>query len=139
MQRDLSFRQWRWFRNGDLIRSDTALDSGVQHKKGIAHKLGVRLTTTSSYSPHQNGLNERNHATVDLMITRMVASDEKMSPEMALSWALNAKNCLDNCHGFSPFQLHIGKNPLLPWSCETARLHSRMKPRVKVSPHISML
>ena len=80
----------------------------------VAHKLGVKLTTTSSYSPHQNGLNERNHATVDLMITRMMASDEKMTPEMALCWALNAKNSLDNCYGFSPFQLHIGKNPILP-------------------------
>jgi hypothetical protein len=29
-------------------------------------------------------------------------------------WALNAKNSLKNCYGFSTLQLHIGKNPLLP-------------------------
>ena len=80
----------------------------------VAHKLGVKLTTTSSYSPHQNGLNERNHSIVDLMIARMMAADESMSPEMALRWALNAKNSLENTFGFSPFQLHIGRNPVLP-------------------------
>ena len=96
------------------IHSDIGGEMSNALLDDVAHKLGVRLTTTLSYSPHQNGLNERNHATVDLMITRMIASDEKMSPEMALSWALNAKNSLDNYHGFSPFQLHIGKNPLLP-------------------------
>ena len=34
MQRDKSSTQWRWLRNGDLIQSDTALDSRVQHKRG---------------------------------------------------------------------------------------------------------
>ena len=50
------------------------------------------------------------------MITRMLLllSDSSLEPEMALLWALNAKNSLENCYGFSPFQLHIGKNPLLP-------------------------
>ena len=80
----------------------------------VASNLGIRLTTTAAYSPHQNGLNERNHAIVDLMMTRMLESDKKMSPETALSWALNAKNSLENYHGFSPFQLHIGYNPILP-------------------------
>ena len=96
------------------IHSDIGGEMSNSILDDVAHKLGVKLTTTSSYSPHQNGLNERNHATVDVMITRMMASDETMSPEMALCWALNAKNSLDNCHGYSPFQLHIGKNPILP-------------------------
>ena len=82
--------------------------------KDVADKLGVELTTTAAYSHHQNGINERNHAVVDLMITRMVSSDKSLSPHVALLWALNAKNSLDNHHGFSPFQLHIGYNPELP-------------------------
>ena len=80
----------------------------------VASQLGINISTTAAYSPHQNGLNERNHAVVDMMITRMILSDPKLSPEMALLWALNAKNSLENCYGFSPFQLHIGKNPMLP-------------------------
>ena len=34
--------------------------------------------------------------------------------EVALSWAINAKNCLHNVYGFSPSQLVFGQNPNLP-------------------------
>ena len=95
------------------IHSDIGGEVSNDILEDVAHKLGVKLTTTASYSPHQNGLNERNHAVVDMMITRMMCSDQNLKPEMALLWALNAKNSLENCYGFSPFQLHIGKNPVL--------------------------
>ena len=96
------------------IHSDIGGEFSNAVLEEVASKLGVILTTTSSYSPQQNGLNERNHAVVDTMLTRMLLSDSSVEPEMALMWALNAKNSLENCYGFSPFQLHIGKNPLLP-------------------------
>ena len=34
--------------------------------------------------------------------------------DLALAWAINAKNSLSNIHGFSPYQLSIGTNPKLP-------------------------
>ena len=46
----------------------------------------------------------------------MISSDKTLSPDTALLWALNAKNSLENHFGFSPFQLHVGRNPVLP-SC----------------------
>ena len=95
------------------IHSDIGGEVSNNIMEDVAHKLGVKLTTTASYSPHQNGLNERNHMVVDMMITRMMYSDKNLLPEMALLWALNAKNSLENCYGFSPFQLHIGRNPVL--------------------------
>ena len=48
------------------------------------------------------------------MMLKMKESDPQMSPEMSLRWALHAKNSSENCYGFSPFQLHIGYNPMLP-------------------------
>ena len=96
------------------IHSDIGGETCNQMLEDVAAILGIKLTTTASYSPHQNGLNERNHAVVDLMIIRMLDADKDLSPEVALCWALNAKNSLDNCEGFSPFQLHVGKNPVLP-------------------------
>ena len=33
---------------------------------------------------------------------------------LALYWCINAKNSLHNVHGFSPYQLSIGSNPVLP-------------------------
>ena len=93
------------------IHSDIGGEFSNSLLEDVASKLGVEQTTTASYSPQQNGLNEQIHSVVDIMITRMLLSDSSLEPEMALLWALNAKNSLENCYGFSPFQLHIGKNP----------------------------
>ena len=96
------------------IHSDIGGEFSNNLMEEVANKLGVELTTTAAYSPQQNGINERNHAVVDMMVTRMLASDKHLPPHIALAWALNAKNSLENQHGFSPFQLHIGTNPTLP-------------------------
>jgi hypothetical protein len=96
------------------IHSDIGGEFSNDMMEDVAHKLGIKCTTTASYSPHQNGLNEKNHAVVDRMIAKMMESDKTLSPDMALRWALNAKNSLDNCHGYSPYQLHIGINPVMP-------------------------
>ena len=96
------------------IHTDIGGEMSNDLVEDVAHKLGIKSTTTASYSPHQNGINERNHGVVDLMITRMMASDQTLSSEMALCWALNAKNSMENCYGFTPYQLHIGCNPRMP-------------------------
>ena len=105
----------------------------------VVSKLGVELTTKSSYSPHQNGINERNHAIVDLMITHMISSDKTLSPDTALLWAVNAKNSLENHLGFSPFQLHIGSNQQCSLVVPVmALLRLRVLPTVKVLLNILM-
>ena len=80
----------------------------------VADYLNVRLTTTAASSPNMNGCNERNHATVDRIMSKMMDQDPDMSANMALCWALNAKNSLENYMGFSPFQLVFGESPKLP-------------------------
>ena len=80
----------------------------------VGSNLGIKLTTTAAYLPHQNGLNKGNHLIVDLMLKRMKESDPEIPIEMALSWCLQVKNSLENSFGFSPFQLHVGYNPILP-------------------------
>ena len=47
-----------------------------------------------------------------MMVVRMLASDTTLSTDTAL-FVVIAENSLENHHGFSPFQLHIGKNPKL--------------------------
>ena len=79
-----------------------------------ADYLNVRLTTTAASSPNMNGCNERNHATVDRIMSKMMDQDPSMSADIALCWALNAKNSLENYMGFSPFQLVFGETPKLP-------------------------
>ena len=97
-----------------LLHSDIGGEFSNGLMDDVASNLGIKLTTTASYSPHQNGVNERNHATVDLMVRKMLESDSNLQPERALFWALNAKNSLENCYGFSPYQLVFAANPNLP-------------------------
>ena len=112
---DVVMRRWiQTFGMMKCLHSDIGGEMSNELMENVASYLGVKLTTTCASSPHQNGINERNHATVDLMMTRMLESDRNLTPGTALSWALNAKNSLENCYGFSPFQLHIGYNPMLP-------------------------
>ena len=40
--------------------------------------------------------------------------DTNCNLDVAIAWAINAKNCLANVHGFSPYQLVLGQNPRLP-------------------------
>ena len=80
----------------------------------VAEYLGVRSSFTAARSPNQNGLNERNHAICDKMLEKMLMHDPQLSAEVALTWALTAKNTLQNVSGFSPFQIVFGKNPSLP-------------------------
>ena len=80
----------------------------------MTEKLGIRHTTTGSFSPFSNGLNERNHHTVDLMMEKIMEEDEDISFEDALAKAVYAKNTMLNVHGFSPAQILTGRQPRLP-------------------------
>ena len=70
--------------------------------------------STAGYSPFSNGLCERNHAVVDLMLEKIIAGDSECKLENALAWAIHAKNCLEMSAGYSPYQLVFGRNPKLP-------------------------
>ena len=108
----------KWIGAGYGVMSGLHTDLGGEMSnkelEDVASKIGVTMTTTASYSPHQNGVNERNHGTVDVMMKKMLDSDSSLSPEMALFWSINAKNSLENCYGFSPYQLVFASNPQLP-------------------------
>ena len=80
----------------------------------LCEYLNTKKTATAAYSPNQNGCNESNHAVVDRMLQKMLMTDPTLKPEVALCWAVNAKNSLTNYQGFSPSQLVFGENPRLP-------------------------
>ena len=86
--------------NNDLLRD-------------VAEFLNVSIHTTAAYSPWSNGIVERHNAILADIISK-VMSDQKCNIDIALAWALNAKNSLHNSSGFSPNQLVFGRNPNLP-------------------------
>ena len=71
---------------------------------------------TAAYSPWANGINERNHATVDVMMEKMLEDQDttKITEKMALNYAVAIRNTCMYINGFTPAQLVFGQSPRLP-------------------------
>ena len=80
----------------------------------VTNKLNIYHNTTGAESPWQNGLCEKNHATVDNILEALEKDYPRIPLETLLLWACVAKNSLLMVQGFSPYQLMFGKNPKLP-------------------------
>ena len=81
--------------------------------RDMAENFNISVKTTAAYSPWSNGLLERHNKTLTEMLLK-IREENKCDWEVALSWALMAKNALHNIHGYSSYQLVYGKNPSLP-------------------------
>merc|ERR1711954_393738 len=69
---------------------------------------------TAANSLFSNGICEKNHEIVDIMISKIKSSDPSISDQEALDHALHAKNVEVNNKGFSPFQIVYRENPRIP-------------------------
>ena len=60
-------------------RGNEFLNTEVQD---MCQFYGIKYTTTAAYSPHQNGLVERGHATADRALERMMTADPRLKPQL---------------------------------------------------------
>ena len=97
-----------------LCSQDNGGEFSSDELREVASILDVRDCTTAAYSPFQNGLCERNHAVVDMMLLKMQEQCPNTDLEVLLAWANMAKNSLRMVYGYSPNQLIFGINPVLP-------------------------
>ena len=79
----------------------------------LCEVYNITLKTTGAEAPWSNGLVERHNQVLGNMLDR-VLNDMNCPFDIALAWCVNAKNSLQNVHGFSPYQLVFGNNPVLP-------------------------
>ena len=79
----------------------------------MTQNLNIIVRTSPAESPWSNGLNERDNGILGEMMKKIL-EDTHCSFEIALAWAISAKNTLHSVHGFSPNQLVFGRNPNLP-------------------------
>ena len=79
----------------------------------FCEQFGITVQTTAAESPWSNGTVERANQTLARSMDKII-HDTGCHPELALLWALNAMNSLQNVAGFSLFQLVLGGNPKLP-------------------------
>ena len=76
----------------------------------FCENLDITIKTTGTESPWSNGLVEPHNAIMGEGVSKVV-EDTRCSLEVALAWAVSAKNALQNLHGFSPNQVVFGRNP----------------------------
>ena len=81
----------------------------------MCEEMNITFKTTPAESPWSNGLVERHNAILSTMLDN-VLEDGTVPFDIAVQWCVNAKNSLCNVSEFSPYQLAIGLNPILP-SC----------------------
>ena len=84
-------------------------DSFIQ----LCENFGITVKTTAAESTWSNGLVERHNLILSGMLYKIL-HENNCDFDLALAWAINAKNSLSNIHGFLPYQLSIGTNPKLP-------------------------
>ena len=79
----------------------------------MGEKLNTKVTSTAAESPWSNGVNERHNGVLGEMIQKTL-HDSGCSLQVAVAWAVSAKNSLSNVNGYSPNQLVFGRNPNYP-------------------------
>ena len=95
------------------VLSDNGGEFANAHFIDMCQNFNINFLTTSAESPWSNGLVEKHNHIIGEAIAK-IQEDVNCSVEIALCWALNAKNSLQNIYGFSPHQLVFGKNPNIP-------------------------
>ena len=79
----------------------------------FCENLNIRICITAAESPWSNGLVEHHNAILGLTVTKTI-EETKCNLDIAVAWAVSAKNSLKNVNGFSPNQLVFGKNRNYP-------------------------
>lgn len=108
------------FGTPQTVLSDNGGEFVNKQFEDLCHNLNIRFITTAAEAPWSNGLVEKHNGLIGDAVLKIV-EDVKCSVDIALCWAVNAKNSLQNISGFSPYQLVFGRNPNLP-SALTDRL-----------------
>ena len=79
----------------------------------LGEQFNIKLMNTAAESPWSNGVCERLNAVLGKSVKK-IQEDVRCSVEIALAWAVSARNGLSNFSGYSPNQLVFGFNPVLP-------------------------
>ena len=80
----------------------------------LTSKLGLIVKFGSAYSPWSNGLNERNHASADQTIKKLLEEKKTALNESLVKAATWTHNTSVNKLGYTPLQLVTGKAVTLP-------------------------
>merc|ERR1711867_24636 len=80
----------------------------------LVSKLGISINYGPAYSPWSNGINERNHASCDITINKVMEDKKTGLTDAVIKTAAFPHNTSVNKAGFSPLQLVTGKAANIP-------------------------
>ena len=95
------------------ILSDNGCEFNNSIMRELGDKFGIKILTTAAESPWSNGICERLNGVLSNLVNKIL-HESHCDLEIALSWAVSARNSLDNNSGYSPNQLVFGYNPNIP-------------------------
>ena len=108
------FEIWiRIFGSPKKILVDNGGEFANQEFITFCENFNIRICTTAGESPWSNGIVERHNAILGITVKKIMA-DTKCDLDIAVAWAISAKNSLKNVHGYSSNQLVFGFNPNFP-------------------------
>ena len=79
----------------------------------LGEKFNIKILATAAESPWSNGVCERLNAVIGDNVSKIL-DETQCDLELALAWAISARNALSNKSGFSPNQLVFSFNPAIP-------------------------
>ncbi len=93
--------------------ADNGGEFSNEEYKDLCEQYNIEIQSSAAESPFSNGMVERHHKVLTEMLVKTKA-DISCSWDIALAWALNAKNSMAMFGGYSAYQLAFGRNPTLP-------------------------
>ena len=79
----------------------------------LCEAMNIDFKLTSAELPWSNCLVERHNLILGDILNRIL-EESANNIDIAVAWTINAENSLTYVHGFSPYQLAIDQNPILP-------------------------
>ena len=77
----------------DVFLMDNGGEFANDELRELGNQFGINNKHTARYSPWANGLNERNHANIDLTMKKMLDDSPKLDEAIALHYAVSLRNC----------------------------------------------
>ena len=103
------------FGAANIFLMDKGGEFANDEMRELGNQFAINIKHTAAYAPWANGINERNRASIDIMMEKMLENLPQLSEETALQYAVSIRTCSMYVHGFTPAQLAIGQNPRLLW------------------------
>ena len=95
------------------ILSDNGGEFDNPEMRALGEAFNITIKTTAAESPWSNGICERLNGVLGTLVNKIL-DDVNCNIQMALAWAVSARNAYDNNSGYSPNQLVFGFNPAIP-------------------------